>query len=474
MNTSTISPVRVADDIPVVAKRTIFALVFGGMAAILDSTIVTLALHDLTRAFNTTTGTIQWVSTAYLLAMAVAIPVTGWAQARIGGKRTWMFALLLFVLASVACAFAWNDVSLIAFRAIQGFGAGLIFPLMQTLAIQAMGTTQVTMKARGRVVAAISLPLALGPIVGPILGGVILNWLDWRWLFLINVPLVAAGLVFAWRMLANDRPTAAARAAAKLDMVGLALIAPALTGIVLGLSNIAIDGSVARADVVVPLVVGCVLLLSFVVWSIRRGARSLIDISLLRFRSLSTSSAVLFTAGAALYAGMFLLPLYWQQLRGESVLVAALLLIPQGVGALVSRVFASRLTPRIGARAVTIGAFVLAAAATLPFALAGTDTNVWWLAAVLLARGFGIGAVLIPPMMVAYVDLQPSQMPHASMVTRISQQVGASLGIAIVAVVLQTAIGSGPVSGFQMAFWWTVGITLVAVLPALFFRRDVV
>jgi EmrB/QacA subfamily drug resistance transporter len=474
MTTSTTSPAAIADEIPVAAKRTIFALIFGGMAAILDSTIVTIALHTLTQAFGTTTATIQWVSTAYLLAMAVAIPVTGWAQARLGGKRTWMFALLLFVLASVACACAWNPVSLIAFRAIQGFGAGLIFPLMQTLAIQAMGTTQVSMKARGRVVASISLPLALGPIVGPILGGVILNWLDWRWMFLINVPLVAVGLVLAWRMLANDKPTVVARAAAKLDLVGLALIAPALTGIVLGLSNIAVDGSFTGVDVIVPLAVGCALLIAFIVWSIRRGARSLIDLSLLRFRSLATSSAVLFTAGAALYAGMFLLPLYWQQLRGETVLAAALLLIPQGVGALVSRVFASRLTPLVGARAVTIGAFVLAAAATVPFALAGTDTNIWWLAVVLLFRGFGMGAVLIPPMMVAYVDLQQPQMPHASMITRISQQVGASLGIAIVAVVLQTMVGSGAVGSFQSAFWWTVGITLVAVLPAFLFRREVV
>jgi EmrB/QacA subfamily drug resistance transporter len=473
MSTSTTSPL-VTDEIPAAAKLTIFALIFGGIAAILDSTIVTIALHDLARAFDTTTATIQWVSTAYLLAMAVAIPVTGWAQARLGGKRTWMAALLLFVLASVACACAWNDVSLIAFRAIQGFGAGLIFPLMQTLAIQAMGTTQVSMKARGRVVASISLPLALGPIVGPILGGVILNWLDWRWMFLISVPLVAAGLALAWRMLANDKPTGSARTNAKLDLVGLALIAPALTGIVLALSNIAVDGSAAGTDVIIPLVAGCALMIAFVVRSIRRGTRSLIDISLLRFRSLAASSAVLFTAGAALYAGMFLLPLYWQQLRGETVLVAALLLIPQGVGALVSRVFASRLTPVVGARVVTIGAFVLAAAATVPFALAGSDTNIWWLAIVLFVRGLGMGAVLIPPMMVAYVDLQSPQMPHASMITRISQQVGASLGIAIVAVVLQTTIGSGAVSGFQAAFWWTVGITVVAVLPALAFRREAV
>ncbi|MCU1420566.1 MAG: transporter [Microbacteriaceae bacterium] len=472
MTTDTEAPVA-RDEIPPQARRTIFALIFGGIAAILDSTMVTIALHDLTQSLHTTTATIQWVTTIYLLAMAVAIPVTGWAQARFGGRATWMAALLLFVVASIACATAWNAGSLIAFRAIQGFGAGLIFPLMQTLAIQAVGT-RVSMKARGAIVAAISLPLALGPIVGPILGGVILNWLSWRWMFLINVPLVAVGLVLAWRTLQRDRPEPAVRAAARLDVAGLALMAPALAGILLGLSNIAISGSVARLDVILPFLLGVGLLVAFVLWSRRRGARSLVDLTLLRFRSLASSSAVLFTAGAAMYAGMFLLPLYWQQLRGETVLVAALLLIPQGVGALVSRVIAARITPILGSRTVTIAAFVITAAATVPFAFAGASTSVWWLAAVLFVRGLGMGAVLIPPMMVAYVDLEPGQVPHASMITRISQQVGASFGIAIVAVVLQTLVSGGVVGGFQGAFWWTVGITLVAVIPALAFRRETV
>lgn len=241
--------------------------------------------------------------------MAVAIPVTGWAQARFGGKRLWMAALLIFVLASIASAASWNVGSLIAFRVVQGFGAGLIFPLMQTLAIQAIGT-DVSLEVRGRAVAAISMPLALGPILGPVPGGVILNWLSWRWLFLINVPLIAVGLVLAWRLLPEDRPVAAA-SRARLDVLGLVLLAPALTGILLGLSNTAAGGGFWRADVIIPMTGGIAFGTAFVVKSLRRGARSLVDVTLLRSRSLASSSAVLFAAGAALYAGMFLLPLYW-------------------------------------------------------------------------------------------------------------------------------------------------------------------
>ena len=193
----------------------------------------------------------------------------------------------------------------------------------------------------------------------------------------------------------------------------------------------------------------------------------MVDVRLLRLRSLGSASAVLFTAGAALYAGMFLLPLYYQQLRGESVLDAGLLLIPQGAGSLAARFVVAKLVDRLGARLVTIASFLLAAAATVPFALAGPQTSRWLLGLALVIRGFGIGAVLIPPMSVAYRDVPAAGIPHATMNTRISQQVGASFGIAIVAVALQSLLSHGAVGAFQGSFWWATGITVAALIPAL-------
>jgi EmrB/QacA subfamily drug resistance transporter len=443
-------------------RRAALALIIGGIAAILDTTIVTIALHTLVIKLHSTVGTIQWVSTAYLLALAVAIPVTGWAEARWGGKRAWMAALLIFVGGSVLCAVSWNDTSLIAFRVLQGFGAGLIFPLMQTLAVRAAGG-----RASSNLIATISLPLALGPILGPVLGGLILNWLSWRWLFLINVPVIAVGLVLAWRFLPADRPSRGA-ARPRLDVTGLVLLAAALVGILLGLSNLSQDGGIDHASVLGPLLAGLVVLAAFAWRALRRGDhKPIVDIRLLSVRSLGSASGVLFTAGAALYAGMFLLPLYYQQLRGETVLAAALLLIPQGVGSLVSRFVVGKLVARFGASTVTIATFLLAALATVPFAFAGPRTSLWWLSAVLLVRGFGIGAVLIPPMSVAYNDIGPADIPHATMNTRIAQQVGASFGVAIVAVVLQSLLAHGAVSAFHTAFWWAFGITVIAFVPAL-------
>jgi EmrB/QacA subfamily drug resistance transporter len=444
-------------------RRVMVALIVGGIAAILDSTMMTLAIHTLVIQLHSTVTTIQWVTTGYLLAMAVAIPITGWAESRLGGKRVWMLALVLFVAGSVLCALAWNDTSLIAFRVLQGFAAGLIFPLLQTLAVRASGGA-----ASPKLIATVSLPLAIGPILGPIIGGIILNSLSWQWLFLVNVPIIAVGLVLAAVYLPADGPAPGA-SRARLDVVGLVLLAPALVGILLALSNLSQDGGIGHADVLAPLVAGVVLLAAFVLWAVRRpgGRPAVVDVRLLRFRSLGAASAVLFTAGAAIYAGAFLLPLYFQQLHGESVLDAGLLLIPQGVGSLVARFFVGRLVARFGSRPVTIASFLLTGLATLPFAFAGADTSVWLLAAVLLVRGFGIGTLLVPPISVAYRDVPPAGIPDATMNTRIAQQLGTSFGIAIVAVALQSLLVHGASAAFQGAFWWAIGISVVALIPAI-------
>jgi predicted MFS family arabinose efflux permease len=296
---------------------------------------------------------------------------------------------------------------------------------------------------------------------------VILNWLSWRWLFLVNVPVIALGLMLAWRLLPPDRPSSGT-GRARLDLIGLVLLAPALAGILLGLSNLSEDGGIGHAGVLVPLLAGIALLGTFIAWAVRPGDRHpVVDVRLLRFRSLGTASAVLFTAGAAIYAGMSLLPLYYQQLHGETVLNAGLLLIPQGVGSLAARFTIGKLVARLGARTVTIASFLVAAAATVPFAFAGPHTSLWPLGAALLIRGFAIGTVLVPPLSVAYQDIPPDGIPHATMNTRITQQVGTSFGIAIVAVVLQSQLAHSATSAFQGAFWWATGITIAALIPAL-------
>jgi EmrB/QacA subfamily drug resistance transporter len=439
---------------------TTLVLVVGGLAAIFDSTIVSIALRTLAEDLNVPVTTIQWVSTGYLLALAVTIPIVGWAQSRIGGKKLWMIGLTIFGLSSIACSLAWDAPSLIAFRVVQGIGGGVMVPLMATLAIQQLSSGA----ALGRLMSMVSLPAALGPILGPTIGGLILTWLDWRWLFWVNVPFCLVGLLLAAKFLPADPPTGRPR----LDWVGLVLVSPGLVGVLYGLSNVTKDGGFARTDVWLPALAGIALLVAFVLTQLRRPAGGLIDIALLKNRSVSASSAVLFLSGAALYGSMFLLPLYFQVVRGTDALTAGLLLISQGVGTFASRSLAGRFTDTIGARAVSICGFVVMGLATIPFALADAGTNQWWLIAVLFVRGLGNGAVMIPVMAVAYVGLSREQIPHATIIIRLVQQLGAAFGTAILAVILEAAAGTasttaGYAAAFDTAFWWAVGFTVVAV-----------
>jgi EmrB/QacA subfamily drug resistance transporter len=447
---------------PASTGRIIAALLVGGITAVLDTTIVAIGLRTMQRELGASVATIQWVSTGYLLALAVAIPFVSWAQARFGGKRLWLFALGLFLLGSILCACAWNAESLIVFRIIQGLGGGVMFPLMTTLAMQ-----RVEPGAMARTMATVSVPIALGPILGPVLGGLVLNWLDWRWLFLINVPIAVVGLILAILFLPADRPAADAPRK-RLDIVGVIFIAPALVGLLYGLSKANTSGGFGNAQVWVPVVVGACFLAAFVWWAARRGASALIDIRLFRVRSVRASSIVLVFLGATLFASTFLLPLYFQTLRGDTVLAAGLLMIPQGVGSLLARFFTGKLVERFGAKAMAVAGFLVIAATTVPFALADADTNLWYLGAILFVRGLGLGAVLIPVMTVAYVDIPRTDMPHASAITRIVQQVGGAFGTAVIAVILQNGLSAGhPVAAFGSAFWCTVIVTAAAAVAAV-------
>lgn len=439
-------------------------LIVGGLAVVFDTTIVSVALHSLATQLNTSLATIAWVSTGYLLALGVTIPLAGWAQSRFGGKRVWMFALLIFLAGSIASSVAWSAASLIAFRIVQGVGGGLMLPLMATLVVQAAGG-----KSLGRMMSVVSLPAILGPILGPVLGGAILNWFDWRWLFWVNIPFCVVGFVLAWKLLPPDGHAPRPR----LDLVGFLLLSPGIVGVLYGLSNASARGGFAQLDVLAPLLIGAGLLAAFIVHATRSGRHALVDVRLFIHRSVSSAAGLLFLSGAALYGAMLLLPLYFQDTRGADALTAGLVLVPQGIGTLLSRSLAGRLTDTIGAKWVAAVGFAIVGAATVPFALATTTTSEWVLLVALLVRGFGLGAVTIPLMTAAFVGLDRSEVPHASIITRIAQQIGGSFGVALLAVILDTALansaGDASSSGmaFQQAFWWATGFTGLAMLLCL-------
>jgi EmrB/QacA subfamily drug resistance transporter len=441
------------------------ALMLGAIMVTLDMTVVNVALQTLAHDLHTSVATIQWVSTAYLLALAMVIPVSGWAVERYGARTMWTVSILLFTSGSVLAGLAWSAGSLIAFRALQGLGGGMIVPLIQTILAHAAGPDRV-----GRVLGVVAVPAMLGPVLGPVLGGAIVSGASWRLIFFINVPVCIAALVAARRVTMPDtrRP-----AAGRLDLAGLALLSPALVAIVYGLSRAATYGSFADAHVVAPVALGLALLAGFAAHALRMRGEPIIDLRLFRDRSFASLSGVVFFFSMAMLGTALLLPLYYQQVRGEDALHAGLLLAPQGLGMATALVVVSRLADRINPRAAILLGLTLTSGALLVYTGVGAETSVVVLSAAAFVSGAGIGAALVPAMAGAYAGLPREAVSRATSSIRVFQQLGGSLGIAILAVALErqaTAHGSdaaGLATAYGNTFWWALGFTLLALIPTL-------
>lgn len=441
-------------------------LVIGALAPALDTTIVNVALASLGRELNAPVQTIQWVITGYLLAMAMAMPVTGWLVERYGGKRMWMSSLALFLAGSVLSGAAWNADSLIVFRVIQGVGGGLMTPIVVTLLVQAAGPGRL-----GSLMAIASLPVVVVPIFGPVVGGLIINNLSWRWIFYVNVPICLAALFLAWRGIRSGSPASNKR---PLDVLGLLLLSPGLASIIYGLSKVTAHNGFADSAVLVPLAIGLVLVGAFAVHALRMGEGTLINLRVFRVRSYAAAVSVLFLAGLSVYGPLLLLALYYQQVQGQTALVTGLLLAPQGIGSLLPRTVVGKLTDRIGPRLLVVAGLLLTILGTLAFTHAGPTTSGLLLAGSLLVRGAGLSSVTIAVMAGAFQGVPRQEVPDASSTTRIVQMLGGSFGAAVLAVILaQHLTNNGVVNlasrgaAFDVAFWWAIGFGLLALLPAL-------
>jgi EmrB/QacA subfamily drug resistance transporter len=220
----------------------------GLIMAVLDTTIVNVALDTLSRDLHAPLSTIQWVSTGYLLSLASVIPLSGWITERFGSKRTWIASIALFAIGSALCAFATSAGELIAFRVLQGFGAGMLVPVGFTLVAQSAGPQRI-----GRALAVVGVPILLWPIFGPIIGGLIVNNAPWQWIFVVNIPIAAVAIAAASRLLHPDAGRADAGA---LDWVGAVLLSPGLAGIVFGLSETESHGGIDHAIAFAPIARG--------------------------------------------------------------------------------------------------------------------------------------------------------------------------------------------------------------------------
>ena len=445
------------------------AILVGVIAAILDLTIVNVAITTLQHSLHASVSTIQWVSTGYALAVALTIPTSGWVYERLGGRRAWLLALTIFVTGSALCAAAWSVESLIVFRILQGIGGGMLLPLSQIILVNEAGQERLA-----RVVAYIAIPSQLGPVLGPVVGGLILGNANWRFIFLINVPIVVVAIVLGWRTVPANESAPKTEHARRLDVRGLMLLSPALALLVFGFSQAGVTGGFDRAEAVVPLIAGVVLLIGYCVHALQSRTDPPLNLRYLRARGYATSSALMFASGITLFGALFLLPLYYQQVRGASALEAGLLLAPQGVGMAIGTIVGGRLIDKmkLGYRMPALIGMALLTVTTVPFVFAGPHTSEVLLGIAITARGIGLGLALVPVTTALYVGLPREAVPSATTGVRIFQQIGGALGTAVLAVILQhslptTPSPSGLAHAFEITFAWVLGLTVLSFVPAL-------
>src|SRR4051812_46677018 len=456
-------------------------VVLGAIMSILDVTVVNVAINTLAREFKTTLPTIQWVATGYTLALATVIPLTGWAADRFGTKRLYMISLALFACGSALSGLAWSAESLIFFRVLQGFGGGMIMPAGMTILTRAAGTDRV-----GRVMAVIGIPMLLGPIFGPILGGWLVDDFSWRWIFFINLPIAVVAVFAAWRILPRDVP----KHDEELDVLGLCLLSPGLAAIIYGLAQSGSSGGFGAPKVYVPVIAGAIALFAFCRHALHRARNPLIDLRLFKNRVFTVSTITLVLVVISVFGGMLLLPLYLQVVRGESAMDTGLLLAPQGFGAMISMPIAGRLSDKTGVGRIVPVGLIIVGLSFLALTQLEADTSYVTFGVVLWVMGLGMGATMMPTFSGAMQTLRQAQVARASTTLNINQQVGASIGTAVMSVLLanelRSQLGTGGGIGsaaaippdaraqvlskmadaFGATYWWALALVIVALVIA--------
>jgi EmrB/QacA subfamily drug resistance transporter len=444
-------------------------VVLGAIMSILDITVVSVALQTFQREFDATAAQVAWTMTGYTLALAAVIPLTGWAADRFGTKRLYLTAIVLFAAGSALCALATTLPMLVGFRVVQGLGGGMLMPLGMTILTRAAGPERI-----GRVMAVMGVPMLLGPIFGPILGGLLIDVASWHWIFLINVPIGLATIVYAARALPRDD----VQPSETFDWLGMALLSPGLALFLYGISTIPETGTFFATEVLVPAALGAALIVAFVPWALsRRNLHPLVDLRLFQNRSMTVAVVAMSLFAIAFFGAGLLFPLYFQQVRGEDALHAGLLLAPQGFGAMLTMPVAGVLADRIGPGKIVLAGITVVTIGLAMFATLTDTTSYAFLMASLFVMGLGMGGTMMPIMSAALATLRDHTIARGSTLMNIVQQVAASIGTAVFTVLLTNGLAEAaptpPAWAEVYGDVFLVGAVLVALvlLPAFFLPR---
>jgi len=436
--------------------------------SIMDATIVNVALPTIGRDFAVSPTDVSSISIAFLVSLAVFIPASGWLGDRFGGKRVLLSAVVVFTVASALCGLATSLGELVIFRVLQGAGGGMLAPVGMAMLFRVFPPEE-----RIRASAILTVPTTLAPALGPVLGGLLVTDLSWRWVFYVNVPIGAAALLFGLLFL-KSVPQADP---GKFDLPGFLL-----AGFGLGLAMYGVSEGPNKGwhqpDVLATIAVGVVLLAAMVVVELRHSA-PIVDLRLLRNRLFRSSNGVMILASVSFLGTLYAISLYYQDGRGLSALAAGLSIFPEAFGVMAGAQLASRvLYPRLGPRRhIAIGLVGVAASIGL-LALMGPTTSLWWARLLMFVLGLSMGQVFVPVQAAAFATITPAATGRASTLFNAVRQFGGAVGVAVLttAIVLVGPLHvvdghlAANLTAYRVAFLVAAGVALLAVPCALSIR----
>jgi EmrB/QacA subfamily drug resistance transporter len=451
----------------------------GSFMSILDSTIVNIALPSILRDFHADIRQGQLVLTIYLLALAVVIPLSGFLADRVGMKRLYMITLVCFTAGSLLCGLAWNLPSLIFFRALQGLGGGLLQPLGMAIVF-----TMITPLERGRFMGMLGLPMLLAPIMGPTLGGYLVEYASWRTIFLINLPIGLINLALAFWLLKETKR----RPEARLDIPGFVLALFAFPPLLLGLSE-GEDRGWTSPLVLTLLGVGLVSLIAFIRVELRQR-EPLLQLRLFEKPIFRLGMILNFVTQFSLFGMQFVLPLMLQQVHRLGAATTGLILFPGGIATFLAMNFSGRVYNRVGPRPLAISGLVVLLGTTAALSRATPGTSLVLIGGLASLRGIAMGLCNMPVQTAAFNTVAREQMTRATAITNVMFRIyGAISTAALTTVLLVSLRANGAPEGstitdpntpvaflslaFDTAFMLMAAMTAIGIILAFFLRDEV-
>jgi EmrB/QacA subfamily drug resistance transporter len=438
--------------------------------SIMDTTIVNVALPTLGRDFHVRSTGVDAVVIGFLVSMAVSIPASGWLGDRFGARRVLLAAIVVFTAASALCGLANSLAELTLFRVMQGVGGGLMTPVGMAMLWRAFPPAERT-RASGILV----VPTAFAPALGPVIGGLFVTDMSWRWVFYVNVPIGIAAFTFGILFLREQER----QEAGAFDLLGFVLACVGLGSLMYGLSEGPVKGW-HSPDVVATSVVGALLLVALV-WVELRQTQPLIALRLFRNQLFRSANAVMFLGAAGFLGVLYLVALFFQYGLGMTALASGLSTFPEAIGVMLGAQLVTRwLYPAFGPRRVIMCGLTAVAAGMATMSLIGVHTNLWLVRLLLFELGLAMSGVFVPTQTAAFATITPADMGRASTFFNTQRQVGGAIGVAVLTTVL-AAVGataatvghpSVHLAGYHIAFLTAGGLALLGTLAAATIRDE--